>query len=126
SHILTDPPAGRHDRNHTPALPATRYSLPRQARPHLPRCTPAGSFPLGYYDVTPAAAQQSDGNDFGNFDPSQAGPSTNQAPVANNDSASATQDDSVDVNILGNDSDDNPVKLLTITVTRQPAHGVAV
>jgi hypothetical protein len=28
--------------------------------------------------------------------------------------------------VLANDSDDNPVKLLTVTVTRQPAHGVAV
>ena len=119
----TSGPDGRYS---ITGLAAGEYYRIREVRGTLTRTQPAGTFPLGYYDVTLAAGQQADGNDFGNFDPAQPAPSTNQAPVAKNDSATAKQDDSVDVNVLANDSDDNPVKLLTVTVTRQPAHGVAV
>ena len=49
----------------------------------------------------------------------------NHAPVANNDSASTTQDQSVTVSVLTNDTDaDND--LLTVTGTSTPAHGTTV
>ena len=48
----------------------------------------------------------------------------NHPPVANNDSASTTQDQSVTVSVLTNDTDaDND--LLTVTGTSTPAHGTA-
>lgn len=103
-----------------------RYYRIREIRGTLTRTLPAGAFPLGYYDLTLTAGQQSTGNDFGNFDPAVAGPTTNAAPASAADAATTDAGKSVDIDVLGNDSDDNSKTLLTVTVTRQPAHGLAV
>jgi VCBS repeat-containing protein len=50
--------------------------------------------------------------------------SVNDAPVAQNDSASTNEDTPVSINILANDTDvDGTVDATTVTITGQPAHG---
>ncbi len=65
---------------------------------------------------------ENDGRLFEVTAPNIGGTQTNQAPVANNDSATTSRDTSVDIDVLANDSDPNGDPLSIVSLT-QPSEG---
>ena len=60
-------------------------------------------------------------------DPTSTSEPSNNAPDAGNDSATVTEDDSVDIAVLNNDTDsDGTIVVSSLAVASAPAHGTAV